>query len=106
MFNLGIQVGGAIGPIVGGGLTEKYNFSVSCVATGFLNLFYLFLYTYFYYDEMKERIDMIRKGKFEVENYTNMENLVDRSDNDKNEGITRDSFREMKNKKKNFLYNN
>ncbi len=49
IFNLGVNLGEAVGPTLGGYITNKRDFAASCVFTSLLNLLYCILFLVYNY---------------------------------------------------------
>lgn len=56
LYNLSINTGEAIGPIVGGSLTSLYSFETACYSTGFLCLTYATLYAFYNLNTIKQQL--------------------------------------------------
>jgi hypothetical protein len=53
LYNLSINFGEAIGPSMGGILTNFYSFEISCIATSSLNIFYALIFFLINYKTIK-----------------------------------------------------
>jgi hypothetical protein len=56
LFNLGINLGDALGPILGGVVTSSYGFEKSCVFIGIMNLLYSCIFAYNNLEYIKKHI--------------------------------------------------
>ncbi len=53
IFNLALNIGEAVGPILGGALTHYYSFDLSCYDMCLLNFIYLFIFIFLNFSKLK-----------------------------------------------------
>jgi MFS family permease len=76
LYNLGVNIGDAIGPIFGGAITEYYTFSSACYFTSFLNLIYTCIFVFYNVNNIKEGYDNIHKISDNSEDYRELKSSV------------------------------
>ena len=64
--NLCVELGDFLGPILGGFLTDKFGFKLCCLFVSLLGLSYSVIYIFFFYDKIKNDINMVCQGKNEI----------------------------------------
>ena len=57
--NITIDIGGFIGPIIGGFLTTKYNFNICCFIIFFVSCVYLIIFFVYFYKDIKNDLYLI-----------------------------------------------
>ena len=55
--NITIDIGGFIGPIIGGFLTTKYNFNICCFFMFLVAFIYLIAFLFYFYDNIKNELN-------------------------------------------------
>jgi MFS family permease len=61
--NITIDIGGFIGPIIGGFLTTKYNFNICCFIIFFVSCVYLIIFFVYFYKDIKSDLYLILSKK-------------------------------------------
>ena len=61
--NITIDIGGFIGPIIGGFLTTKYNFNICCFIIFFVSCIYLIIFFVYFYKDIKNDLYIIFSKK-------------------------------------------
>ena len=68
IYNLGLNLGEAVGPTLGGYITNKRDFSSSCVFTSLLNLLYCIIFLVYNLQVIKSYTDNQNERLIEKEN--------------------------------------
>ena len=73
--NITIDIGGFIGPIIGGFLSTKYNFNICCFIMFIVAFIYLIIFLIYFWQNIKDEIYsiFIRKDEFVKEDINNSE---------------------------------
>jgi MFS family permease len=75
--NITIDIGGFIGPIIGGFLTTKYNFNICCFIIFFVSCIYLIIFFVYFYKDIKNDLYIIfGKGEDSKEDNSNEKALL------------------------------
>ena len=75
--NITIDIGGFIGPIIGGFLTTKYNFNICCFIIFFVSCIYLIIFFVYFYKDIKNDLYIIfGKGEDNKEDNSNEKALL------------------------------
>ena len=53
MYNLSVNIGEAIGPIIGGGFTNFYSFDHACYFSSISSLFFFIIFAFYNYNKIK-----------------------------------------------------
>jgi MFS family permease len=65
--NITIDIGGFVGPIIGGFLTTKYNFNICCIIMFISSFVYLIIFLFYFYENIKNDVHIIIGKKDEIE---------------------------------------
>ena len=65
--NIMIDIGGFVGPIIGGFLTTKYNFNICCIIMFISSCVYLIIFLFYFYENIKNDVHIIIGKKDEIE---------------------------------------
>ena len=78
--NITIDIGGFIGPIIGGFLTTKYNFNICCFIMFIISCVYLIIFFVYFYKDIKNDLHLIFgiKDENKEDNSTEKEMLIEK----------------------------
>ena len=85
--NITIDIGGFIGPIIGGFLSTKYNFNICCFIMFFVAFIYLIIFLFYFSENIKNEIYSMlnERGEIiedEINNNNEKEKLIEKKKED------------------------
>ena len=79
--NITIDIGGFIGPIIGGFLTTKFNFNICCFIMFIFSFIYLLIFMIYFWKNIKSEANLMI-DKNEIKNDSEMEKLIEKKNED------------------------